>query len=101
MPKKGLTEYRMKIFNLLQTRTKYVDARSYNFFVKKIFSAQTKKLDEIFLTLKNVKKIISPPLRFWHGACYPSGLGTRPKICLESHETSTEKIRSANSFYRS
>ena len=36
--KKDLFSYRMKVFNLLDKRADYVDARSYNFFKKKIFS---------------------------------------------------------------
>lgn len=57
MSKKGLSDYRMKVFNLLQKRSKFVDARSYNFYVNKIFSAQKKKLDDIYTALKAVKKI--------------------------------------------
>ena len=47
----------MKVFNLLDKRAKYVDARSYNFFKNKIFSAQKAKLEDIYSTLKNVKKL--------------------------------------------
>ena len=56
MSKKGLSEYRQKVYKLLEKRAKFVDARSYNFFVNKVFSAQKKKLDEIYTTLKAVKK---------------------------------------------
>ena len=55
--KKDLFSYRMKVFNLLDKRAKYVDARSYNFFKNKIFSAQKAKLEDIYSTLKNVKKL--------------------------------------------
>ena len=55
--KKDLFSYRMKVFNLLDKRAKYVDARSYNFFKNKILSAQKAKLEDIYSTLKNVKKL--------------------------------------------
>lgn len=57
MTVKSLMQYRKKVLDLLEKRSKFVDARSYNSFKDSIFTFQKKKLDDLYLTLKKIKKI--------------------------------------------
>ena len=58
MPKlknSGLKEFRDDLYKLLKKRSRFVDSRSYDFYKRTIYTAQKKRLDEIYTTLKNVK----------------------------------------------
>ena len=46
---------------------------------------------------KNLMKITTAPLRLSAVGCYPSGLGARPRFCLETHETTTQANHIAKS----
>ena len=48
---------RNEVFNLLQRRSRYIDPRSYNSIERDIFTVQQKKLADIKLVLKNIKKM--------------------------------------------
>jgi len=55
--KKTLVNDRFEVFNLLKRRSRYIDARSYDPFIRDVFKVQRKNLDNIRLVLKALKKM--------------------------------------------